>query len=85
MNPAVPPYLNLVPLPNDRSFGDGTGEFVSAASQATNEDFFTGRVDHRVSDRTSLFARYTFDDATVAVPDGIRAGAGRQPSRAISS
>jgi hypothetical protein len=72
VNPAVAPYLNLVPLPNDRSFGDGTGEFVSAASQATNEDFFVGRIDHRFSDRTFLFARFTGDGATVAVPDAIR-------------
>ena len=69
---SVTPYLNLIPLPNDRSFGDGTGEFVSTASQATGENFFTGRIDHRLSDRTSLFARYTFDGATVAVPDGLR-------------
>lgn len=72
VNPAVPAYLDLVPLPNDRNFGDGTGEFMSAASQATNEDFFAGRIDHHFSDRTSVFARFTADDATVAVPDGIR-------------
>ncbi|MCC6591518.1 MAG: TonB-dependent receptor [Bryobacterales bacterium] len=72
VNPAVPAYLNLVPLPNDRNFGDGTGEYVRAASNSTNEDFVTGRVDHRFSDSTSLFARYTFDNATVAVPDGIQ-------------
>jgi hypothetical protein len=71
VNPAVPRYLDLVPLPNDRNFGDGTGEFVSAASQSTNEDFFTGRVDHRFSEATSLFVRFTSDRATVAVPDGI--------------
>jgi hypothetical protein len=72
VNPAVPAYLDLVPMPNDRNFGDGTGEFVSAASQATNEDFFVGRIDHHFSDKTSVFARFTADDATVAVPDGIR-------------
>jgi hypothetical protein len=72
VSPAVPPYLALVPLPNDRNFGDGTGEFLNAASQATNEDFYVGRVDHRFSENTTLFARFTIDDATVAVPDAIR-------------
>jgi hypothetical protein len=72
VNPAVPPYLDLVPLPNDRSFGDGTGEFVSAASQATSENFFVCRIDHRFSDKTSLFVRFTADDANVRVPDAIR-------------
>jgi hypothetical protein len=72
VNPAVPPYLELVPLPNERNFGDGTGEFVSQASQATNEDFVAARIDHRFSDATSVFLRYTYDNATVAIPDGIR-------------
>ncbi len=72
VNPAVPRYLDLVPLPNDRAFGDGTGEYVSAASQSTGENFFVGRFDHRFSGNTSIFARFTADDATVAVPDGIR-------------
>lgn len=72
VNPAVPAYLNLVPLPNGRSFGDGTGEYAAAASNTTTEDFVTGRVDHRFSGATSLFGRYTFDNATVSVPDGIQ-------------
>jgi len=72
VNPAVPAYLELVPLPNDRSFGDGTGEYVAAASQATDENFFVGRIDHRFSDKTSLFGRFTVDRASVAIPDGLR-------------
>lgn len=72
VNPTVPQYLNLVPLPNERNFGDGTGEFVNAAAQATDENFFVGRVDHRFSDTTSLFVRFTSDDANIAIPDGIR-------------
>ncbi|MEZ5351404.1 MAG: carboxypeptidase regulatory-like domain-containing protein [Bryobacteraceae bacterium] len=71
VNPAVPAYLDLVPLPNDRNFGDGTGEYSSSTSQSTGENFFAARVDHRFSDATSLFARYTRDKANVAVPDGI--------------
>ncbi len=71
VNPAVPAYLDLVPLPNDRTFADGTGEFVSATSQATGEDFFVGRIDHRFSGATSMFARFTADDANVSSPDGI--------------
>ncbi|HEU0124488.1 MAG TPA: TonB-dependent receptor [Bryobacteraceae bacterium] len=72
VNPAVPAYLALVPLPNDRDFGDGTGEYVAAASQATDENFFVGRIDHRFSDRTSIFGRFTWDRANVAIPDGLR-------------
>ncbi|MBI2689006.1 MAG: TonB-dependent receptor [Acidobacteria bacterium] len=72
VNSAVPPYLALVPLPNERNFGDGTGEYVSAASQATGENFYTARIDHRFSGRTSVFGRITIDNAAVAIPDGLR-------------
>lgn len=69
---AVRPYLGLVPLPNERSFGDGTGEYISSASQATDEDFWTARIDHLFTEKTTVFARYTFDQASVNVPDGLR-------------
>jgi hypothetical protein len=72
VHPSVEGYLDLIPLPNERSFGDGTGEFVSAASQPTDQNFFTGRVDFRPSEATSVFARYTFDKAAVRAPDALR-------------
>lgn len=70
VNSSVPGYLALVPLPNGRAFGDGTGQYTTSASQPTNETFFAGRVDHRLSDATSFFARFTYDTAISAVPDG---------------
>lgn len=72
VQPAVRPYLDLIPLPNDRDFGDGTGELVVQNSQATGENFAAGRVDYRLSDATSLFARYAYDSAAVRVPDGFQ-------------
>ncbi len=71
VDPSVPGYLDLVPLPNGRNFGDGTGELIRASSQATNENFITGRVDHRFSDQTSVFGRYTYDSGFVRSPDGL--------------
>jgi len=70
INPSVPPYLALIPLPNGRNFGDGTEQFITSASQPTNETFFAGRLDHRLSDATSLFARFTYDTAISSKPDG---------------
>jgi hypothetical protein len=69
---SIPAYLNLIPLPNDRNFGDGTGEYVAAASNATDENFVSGRLDHRFSDRLSAFVRFTRDGALVGIPDGLR-------------
>jgi hypothetical protein len=64
-----PGYLALIPLPNGRPFGDGTGQYSTAASQATNETFFAGTLDHRLSDATTAFARFTYDAAISALPD----------------
>jgi hypothetical protein len=72
VNPAVPGYLNLVPLPNGRDFGDGTGQYISSASNLGDEDFLAGRVDQRFSDKTSIFGRYTFNNAKVQIPDNLR-------------
>ena len=71
VNPAVPAYLNLVPLPNGPLFADGTGQFVSSASQSTTENFATSRVDHYLSEKTFLFARYTYDAAKQSIPDNL--------------
>jgi hypothetical protein len=70
VDPAMPPYLALVPLPNGRNFGDGTGQFITAASQPTDDTFFAGRLDHRLTAKTSLFARFTYDTAVNSKPDG---------------
>jgi hypothetical protein len=71
VNPAVTPYLDLVPLPNGEAFSDGTGRFINAASQQTDEDFAAARIDHRFTDKTAVFARYSYDHAVSAVPDNL--------------
>jgi Carboxypeptidase regulatory-like domain/TonB dependent receptor len=72
VDPAVPAYLNLIPLPNGRDFGDGTGQYISSASNLDDEYFIAGRVDHRFSDMTSIFGRYTFNNAAVQIPDNLQ-------------
>jgi hypothetical protein len=72
VNPAVPPYLALIPLPNGRDFGDGTGQYISSGSNVDDENFLAGRVDHRFSDKTSVFGRYTYDSASIQVPDNLQ-------------
>ena len=69
--PTIAPYLALFPLPNGGSIGGGIG--INSASQflPTDENFFTVRLDHSISERDSLFARYTFDDATSTSPQRV--------------
>ncbi len=73
VHPEAKPYLELYPLPNSRPVGRGIGENAAPQFLPTNENFFTLRVDHRISERDSFFARYTFDDAT-GFDDAGRAG-----------
>ncbi len=61
--PAVKPYLALYPLPNGRDFGDGRAEYIQSATQPTDQNFLTARVDNQITDNDSLFVRYTLDDA----------------------
>lgn len=62
--PSVQPYLELIPVPNDIGLGRGVGRNVAPQFLPVNENFFTFRVDQKISDKDSFFARYTFDDAT---------------------
>ena len=81
VSPAMVPYLNLYPLPNDRDFGDGTGEFISAPLVPTNEDNVMARVDHQLTSRTNIFGRYTFDTDSVSAQQSIPSVSLDQKSR----
>ena len=63
-------YLGLYPLPNGPILPPGdTGIFSFAAQQVVNENFFTTRVDHRVSEKDSLFGTYMYDYTQFTLPD----------------
>ncbi len=63
VNPRVKSYLDLMPLPNSYRVGGGFAQDSSPQFLPTNENFLTLRLDHQLSSRDSMFARYTFDDA----------------------
>ncbi|MBI4464886.1 MAG: TonB-dependent receptor [Acidobacteria bacterium] len=69
VDPRVKPYLELYPLPNAARIGRGVGQSRRPQFLPTNENFLTVRVDHKISDRDSFFARYTFDDAVSDTSD----------------
>ena len=64
-------YLGLYPLPTeapDPSTPD-IATFRFAGQQVINENFFTIRVDHKLSDRDNLFGTYLFDKTPYTSPD----------------
>ncbi len=44
--------------------GGGFSNLIETAFLPTSESFFAVRVDHQITDRDSLFVRYSFDDAS---------------------
>jgi hypothetical protein len=67
--PEVRPYLDLLPRPNGRDFGDGAAEFVHPLSRSTREDYLAGKIDFLASPRLRFSGRYTGDWANNSTPD----------------
>ena len=70
VNPSVVPYLEVIPIPKGPPVGRGIAEYEGVRFLPADENFFTVRVDHKITDRDSFFARYTFDDATSVSAQG---------------
>jgi len=68
------PILELFPRANGGLILDsqgrpnGTAQFIGTTNRISNDDFFTVRVDHNLSDSDSLFVRYLFDDSDQVLP-----------------
>jgi hypothetical protein len=74
VNAQVRPYLLAFPEPNvpcsdclgtngfDRN--NGAAQFSKHTTQVTDQNYYMGRVDHRISDSDSMFGRFTHDKAT---------------------
>jgi len=72
VSPSVAPYLALWALPNAGLLPLGnTGLFSFPAQQVASENFATVRVDHRLSDKDSIFGTYQYDKGTLTEPDAL--------------
>src|SRR5215472_16275771 len=72
VSPVVKPYLSLYPAPSPgpkADLGDGTGWFLAAPVQTTQENYFMTRVDHQINAKMRLFVRYSFDKDSNVIPD----------------
>lgn len=69
VSPLVKPFLDLYPLPNGLDFGDGTGEFSSTAANRVDDGFFAARGDFMISSRLRSSVRYSYSEASTALPD----------------
>jgi outer membrane receptor protein involved in Fe transport len=72
VSPVVKPFLNLYPAPSpgpQADLGDGTGWFLAAPVQVTQENYFMTRVDHQINAKMRLFVRYSFDKDSNVIPN----------------
>jgi hypothetical protein len=68
VDPNITKYLALYPLPNGQVSGD-KGSFTFQNPQVVKENYYTARVDHKISDKDSLFGTFTKDKAPFTQDD----------------
>ena len=68
VDPKVKPYLALWPLPNGPELGGGAALYTGTTNQPTTQNYFSVRVDHRLSNNHSFFGRYLFDESDRVTP-----------------
>ena len=65
-------YFPLYPVPNGPIRGNGDiATFTFAGQQVVNENFVTARIDHKFTNKDSLFGTYLFDRTPYSAPDGM--------------
>jgi hypothetical protein len=71
VNANVLSFVNaFYPLPNGPPLpGGDTGIFTFSGQQVTPENYFTTKVDHKISEQDALAGTYMFDSGTVRQPD----------------
>ena len=73
VDPSAQKYLQFFPLPTGSATANGLGNtFTSSfvAQRVLSENFFTTRIDHKFSDKDSIFGTYVFDRTPYTLPDG---------------
>ena len=65
----IQPYVSLFPRANGELIRDASGnatgvaEYRSVLNRHSNQDFAMARFDHTITDNSSIFGRYLFDDS----------------------
>jgi len=62
VDPGIARVLARYPLPNNAAGSYGIHTYASSSPVVTNADQFSVRLDHRISDRSQLFARFNFNN-----------------------
>jgi hypothetical protein len=78
--------LKYLPLPNNPGAPvTGNNNFVSNASSPISKNDYSGRLDHHVSDNTSLFARYSVNYEPWHTPEAYGPGNPANPNLGLTN
>ena len=70
VDPLVKPYLALWPAANGQTLGTGdTAQFHYVNVQSGTENFYTGRIDHKLSEKDNLSGSFQYDFSQNLSPD----------------
>ena len=71
VNPKIVPVLNGYPKPNDPQGSYGARTYATSSNVFTGTDQFSLRLDHRISDNSKLYARFSYNqiDGPLTNPD----------------
>jgi outer membrane receptor protein involved in Fe transport len=70
VDPLVAKYLGVEPVSTQPPFGDGNVALAPFAGQdVVGENYFTVRVDQKISDQDNLFGTYNYDQSLEDTPD----------------
>ena len=64
VNPQIAKLLDRYPIPNDPQGPYGARTYATSSKVTTISDQFSARLDHRVSDKSQWFARFTMENTT---------------------
>ncbi len=71
VDPSVLKYLALFPLASPSNCGTDVCQSTFSAQQVVSENFVTARIDHKFSDKDSVFGTYLFDRSPYNSPDSM--------------
>jgi hypothetical protein len=64
VSPQIAPVLARYPLPNDPQGPYGARTYATSSKVSTRTEQFSVRIDHRISDKATLFARFNLNEVT---------------------
>ncbi len=74
VDPAAQGFFTFYHVPNNGPVAGSNGDlgiYTFPGQQIVNENFVTTRVDHKISEKDSLFGTYMFDKTPYSSPDGL--------------